>query len=262
MVRVIAKNLIRICPILLSFFSIAQELKKKDIDLERLIDEIYAIQDLDINYEDLYENLAQLYSNPLDLNSVNAEQLRSLYILNETQLNEFFKYRNQTNTILSIYELQNIPQFDSKTISKLINFISVNDPLLRRGNLVSPTLSDGNSYFVTRIEKTLEAKKGYLLSTDSANKYLGAPEKIYTRFKSSRTNDYSIGMTLEKDAGEPIVWKPSSRQYGFDFVSFHTQLMNRGRVKNIIIGDYQAQFGQGLTFGGGFGIGKGECLDR
>ena len=32
--------------------------------------------------------------------------------------------------------------------------------------------------------------------------------------------------------------------------------MNKGKLKNLIIGDYQAQFGQGLVLGGGFGVGK------
>jgi hypothetical protein len=228
----------------------SQDYKKKDIDLERLVDEIYAVQDLDLNYEDLYENLAQLLATPLDLNLVNEEQLRSLYVLNEAQLKAFFNYRNQTGPILSIYELQSIPLFDDRTISYLINFVSVTTK-----RFVSNTA--GTNYFITRVEKTLENKKGYLQETDSTNRYLGSPEKVYARLKVSQTNMYKIGITMEKDAGEAIVWNPSKRQYGFDFLSFHGQVLNRGKIKNILVGDYQAQFGQGLTLGGGFGAGKG-----
>ncbi|MEQ9414962.1 MAG: helix-hairpin-helix domain-containing protein, partial [Cyclobacteriaceae bacterium] len=35
------------------------------------------------------------------------------------------------------------------------------------------------------------------------------------------------------------------------------QVVNKGAFKNITLGDYQAQFGQGLVLGGGFGVGKG-----
>lgn len=71
------------------------------------------------------------------------------------------------------------------------------------------------------------------------------------------TGNYSIGITAEKDAGEQLYWGPSQKHYGFDFVSPHVQLMHRGRLKNLIIGHYQAQVGQGLLLGGNFGFGKG-----
>ncbi|MDZ7646335.1 MAG: hypothetical protein U5K54_03650 [Cytophagales bacterium] len=40
------------------------------------------------------------------------------------------------------------------------------------------------------------------------------------------------------------------------FFSFHAQVLNKGKFKNLIVGDYQAQFGQGLILGSAFGIGK------
>ncbi|HEY3429999.1 MAG TPA: hypothetical protein VGK39_04920, partial [Cyclobacteriaceae bacterium] len=38
----------------------------------------------------------------------------------------------------------------------------------------------------------------------------------------------------------------------------HAQLQNKGKLKNLIVGDYQTQFGQGLLLGGSFGYGKGS----
>jgi hypothetical protein len=35
------------------------------------------------------------------------------------------------------------------------------------------------------------------------------------------------------------------------------QVQNKGKLKNLVVGDYQAQFGQGLVLGGAFGLGKG-----
>ena len=60
---------------------LAQDFPRKDFNPSSLVDEIFATQDLDVSYQDLYENYIQLLSNPLDLNSVSDEQLRSLYIL-------------------------------------------------------------------------------------------------------------------------------------------------------------------------------------
>ncbi len=69
-----------------SFTCFAQEIIRKEVDLEKLVDELLAGQDEDFNYEELYENLALLLAQPADLNQVTAEQLRALYILSETQI--------------------------------------------------------------------------------------------------------------------------------------------------------------------------------
>ncbi len=242
--------------LLLPVLSAAQQYRSKDIDLERLIDEIYPVQDLEINYEDLYENLAQLLANPFDLNTVTREQLRSLFILSEAQINSFLSYRKQLGPLLSVYELQSIPFFDDRSIRNLVNFVSIDKATMKQ-NLAARILSNPNNYLVLRMERTLEEKRGYRAETDSLSRYIGSPNKFYSRFRTSQSNDYSFGFTFEKDAGEAITWNPSSRQYGFDFISFHGQLQNRGKLRNAILGDYQAQFGQGLTLGGGFSTGKG-----
>jgi hypothetical protein len=65
----------------------AQDHPRNDFDPASLVDEIFATQDLDLNYQDLYENFLQLISRPLDLNSVTDEQLRSLYLLKSDEVN-------------------------------------------------------------------------------------------------------------------------------------------------------------------------------
>ena len=77
------------------------------------------------------------------------------------------------------------------------------------------------------------------------------------RFRSNKPGDFSAGFTVEKDDGEAIAWTPAQHRYGFDYISFHVQLQNKGRLKNIVLGDFQNQAGQGLVLGGGFGMGKG-----
>jgi hypothetical protein len=67
-----------------------------------------------------------------------------------------------------------------------------------------------------------------------------------------------IGLTTEKDAGEELIWDPSTKRYGTDFQSFHLAVKNIGKLTQLIIGDYQLQFGQGLILGAGFSPGKGS----
>lgn len=236
----------------------AQDYNRKEFNFEKLVDDIFPLQDLDLNYEELYENLLQILAHPIDLNRASDEQLRSLFILKENQIESLLAYREETGSFLSIYELQSIPNFDPATLSRLIPFVTVeNSSASLNKSLVNRILHEKSNYLILRYERTLENKRGYDESADSASRYQGTPDKVYTRFRTARSGDFSFGFTLEKDAGEALNWSPSKKQYGPDYHSFHGQLLNKGKIKNIIIGDYQAQFGQGLILGGGFGMGKG-----
>jgi len=236
----------------------AQDYPRKNIDASRIADELFGFQDLDLNYEALYENILQLLANPIDLNKATEEDLRFLNILSEAQVQNFIKYRAENGNLLSVYELQAITGFDMTTIYKLIPFVKVNDPFSALStSLFTRALHQEDNYFIMRYEQSLEPKRGFSAETDSQHRFKGSDDNVYFRFRSSRPGDFSFGFTAEKDAGEQFQWNPSSRQYGFDYVSFHAQLQNKGRLKNLIVGDYQAQFGQGLALGGIFGMGKG-----
>jgi hypothetical protein len=230
----------------------------KDVNLEKLIDEIFPVQDEDFNYEELYETYGQFLANPLNLNTASEEQLRALLILSSNQLFDFLQYRSEAGPLLSIYELQVIPSFTESTIRLLEPFVQVDDPQSTGWKgLKNRVLHEKNNYLVTRLERTLETRAGF---KDDAGtlQYAGSATKWYNRFRISAPADFSFGFTSENDAGEKLQWNPNQKQYAFDFLSGHAQVMNKGQISNLIVGDYQAQFGQGLTLGGGFGMGKGS----
>ncbi len=235
----------------------AQEYPEREYDLEELAEAIFPIQDLDLDYSQLYENLAQILSNPIDLNKATAEQLRSLYILNEIQLANLLQYQKENSPILSVYELQSIEGFDQNTINRLVPFVTVRNGRQDMRSLAKRISNEKNNYLLLRFNRTLETKQGYRSDANSTNRYEGSPDRIYSRFRTARASDFSFGFTLEKDPGEALRWSPARRYYGFDYTSYHAQILNKGRVNNLILGDFQAQFGQGLIFGGGFGGGKG-----
>ncbi len=79
--------------------------------------------------------------------------------------------------------------------------------------------------------------------------YLGSPYRLYTRFRFRYRQNVSFGITAEKDEGEQFFKGQQSQ--GFDYYSAHLFLRDFGRLKALAIGDYQAQFGQGLTFWNG-----------
>lgn len=235
---------------------VGQEGPLREYDLEKLAERIFPIQDLDIDYGQLYENLAQILSNPIDLNKATADQLRSLYLLNENQISQILSYRAAQGNILSVYELQAIPGIDPITLELLSPFVTIRSQDQQSGSLLERILKEENNYLILRTSRTMESKVGYDHYSGTSN-YAGNPNKIYNRFRVARASDFSVGFTFEKDAGEQFKWSPSNKYYGFDYNSFHLQAINKAKVENVILGDYQAQFGQGLILGGGFGIGKG-----
>ncbi|AWW31717.1 helix-hairpin-helix domain-containing protein [Echinicola strongylocentroti] len=232
-------------------------------DIEAFAEELFSLQEEDLDYEQLYENLLQRYLNPIDLNSCSPDDLQSIYILTPLQVTDFFKYRNVYGKFLSIYELQAIPSFDAQTIKKLEPFVSLDDNAKQFSQPLSKRmLTEKTAYFIYRHRVFMEKRKGFTvpdtLSNGSlTNRYQGPPGTQYLRFRTQHSGDFSMGITLDRDAGEEFTWDPSTRRFGFNFLSYHFTLYDKGPWKQVTLGDYQAQYGQGLVFGAGFSVGKG-----
>jgi Helix-hairpin-helix motif len=234
-----------------------------EADLDQFIQNLFAVPDGNLNYEDAYESLFLLYTNPLDLNAATRQDLEGLYVLTTEQIGQFLAYRQRYGALLAIFELAAVPGFDQATIDKILPFVEVpptdlnadNQPLWRR------LAQERNNMLLLRYERTLEPRRGYRPATDANGQpqshYLGSPDKWYARFRVSHARDFSLGFTLEKDAGEPLAWAPAQRQYGPGFISGHAAVYNRGRLKALQLGDYQMQVGQGLLLSAGFVVGKG-----
>ncbi len=171
-----------------------------DVNLEKLIDEIFPVQDEDFNYEELYETYGQFLANPLNLNTASEEQLRALLILSSTQLFDFLQYRSEAGPLLSVYELQVIPSFTEATIRLLEPFVLVEDSQSTGWKgLKSRILHEKNNYLVTRLERTLETRAGFKDDAGSLQ-YAGDATKWYNRFRVSSPGDFSFGVTAENDA--------------------------------------------------------------
>lgn len=257
------------------FSSFIASAQNNDIDLEQFAERLFQVQDEDVSYEDIYESLLLFYTNKLNLNKVEPEEIASLYILSPSQVNNFFSYRDQFGTFLSINELQAIPDFDLETIRSLLPFVTVAESAADSRPFLTRLLTEENNYFLLRWTRRLEKQIGYTPAlpldttfvrdendnvTDTTltppTRYRGSPNKIYGRFRTSHRDDFSLGFTFEKDNGEQFEFE--NGQKGFDFYSYHFLLENKFGFKKIMLGDYQLQIGQGLVFGAGFSAGKGS----
>jgi hypothetical protein len=241
-----------------------QTYPRPEIQVEDFVEKLFNIQSSDANYEDLYEQLLLLYSNPLDLNEATPDELRNIYILSENQVQAFLLHRQKNGRLLSIYELQNISTFDLNTIYALLPFVTVEDkgPNDDNRSLWKKIKEEENNSLILRTTRTVETQKGYTeapLDPDGtrASRYLGDPNRIFARYRISHPRDFSLGFTAEKDPGEQLKWSPSGKQYGMDYWSAHLYVEKKGIFKKAVVGDYQFMFGQGLVYSAGFAVGKG-----
>jgi hypothetical protein len=248
------KKVLLVWALALSLAGSGQIPEEKDALLDRIADELLSTAEEDVSYEELYETLTHLLANPVDINSVTREQLRAVMILNEAEINALLHYRDQQGPLMDLLELQAIPGWTPETIQRMVPFVTVPDANATVGSgLMRRIYREPKQYVVMRYEQTIENRPGY--AGDAPN-YTGNPDKYYMRYRNVRTNDFSLGFTAEKDPGEKWDWSPSAGTYGFDFYSGHLQLLKKGRLENLILGDFQSQFGQGLQFGSAFGLGK------
>lgn len=255
------KRLLLISAMTMSFLAVkAQEPPRPDVDLQLFAEKIFPLQEEDLPYEELYENLLFFYTEPLDLNRASREALQSLYILSYVQVESLVSHIERNGPLLSLYELQAVPGFDLQTIELLLPFVNVRDGGLQADlrPLLSRIFTDGSRFALLRWELLPEQQAGFLAKSDSVPAaFLGSADKLYFRLRISKAQQFSFGLTAEKDAGERLQFRPGQKQWGADFYSFHAMLWNQGLLKRLAIGDFQLQWGQGLVLGAGFYLGKG-----
>ncbi len=229
----------------------AQEFPRRALELDRIAQELFAeIQSDQIPYEDLYGTLLNFYQSPINLNTAGPEELRALPLLSEAQVAALLLHRRTTGPLLSVYELQAVPGWTVRTIERVAPFVTVagTNPNAVRGTLWQRIKNEENNAVILRYERVMQQRKGYSAADTFQGRptlrYLGSPDALALRYRVSHAHDFSLGFTAEKDAGEPLAWRPGQRQYGPDFVSAHFVLYEQGRLKTLALGDYQLQFGQ------------------
>ncbi|PCH99320.1 MAG: hypothetical protein COB85_00005 [Bacteroidetes bacterium] len=220
-------------------------------------------EDSDLDYASLYDDFTDLYRRPLNLNHASKDELDGLYILNDLQINNLLLHIETVGKLMSTLELQSVTGFDLETIRKILPFVKVSMEFDQPRLNPKEILSNGKHEVFIRYTRIIEDQKGYS-PPDTNNdgslttRYLGSPDKIYTRYRFKYATNISIGFVGEKDAGEEFYsgtnkvnnWYEFYK--GFDFYSGHIFLKNIGPLKHLAIGDYQLQIGQGLTIWSGF----------
>jgi hypothetical protein len=237
--------------------SSAQNADSRDLEMQNIIEQRIEIisssqsEGSTVDYTNLVEDLTYFFENPLDVNTATTEELQSLYMLSDLQINALQNHLLRYGKMTSIFELQAVPGFDLQTIRLIQPFIGLKPIDVLQTVTAKQVFKESSSELFLRYRRTLQTMAGFKPNpeTGAPPQFLGSKDYYYTRYKFQFRKNIIAGFTLEKDAGEPL-------NNGPDFRSAHLYYRGTSWLKALVIGDYQAQFGQGLTFWNGLGFGK------
>lgn len=228
---------------------------ERDLLIEKLVESIAENTEGNIDYTVLFQDLIDYYEHPLNLNDAKREDIEKFRFLTEFQINNWWEYLQKHRPMYSIFELALIKGFDEETVRSLMPFITIKAASERQHVSAKDFFKRSKNELFIRYGQTLQTARGYLLNReDETRGYLGSPQALYLRYRFRYRDKVSVGFTADKDAGEQFF--RGAQKQGFDFYSAHLFLRNISICKQIAVGDFKAQFGQGLVFWTGLAFGK------
>lgn len=223
-----------------------------------------------IDFQTLFDILSIYYEKPINLNYKGVkDDLLQLGLLSENQIESLLDHIDKNGNLISIYELQAVPGFDLQTIRNIMPFVTVNSEFYSPHTGAKELFKNATNELFVRYSRVLEEQSGFADISDSNwlkspnSHYLGDPGRLYVRYRFKYLTNLSIGFTMEKDQGESFFGNSRAEELfgikpkkGFDYYSAHFFIKDVGKIRALALGDFQAQFGQGLTFWSGLAFGK------
>jgi hypothetical protein len=213
-----------------------------------------------IDYTNLVDALNYFKEHPINLNQTNEEALRDLNLLSDIQVRDILNHVRKNGPMIAIYELQSIRSLEREDIQRILPFVEVSNNIENLNIKPIDLFKKGKHTLDVRTQRVLEEQLGYspasdsLLSTRPNARYLGDPFKHFVRYRFNYANRVQWSFTGEKDYGEEFF--RGSQKKGFDFYSGYVFIKQIKKLKALTIGDFHAQFGQGLTFWTDLGFAK------
>jgi hypothetical protein len=190
--------------------------------------------DDDVDLTEVQAELERRQNNPIDLNTATKTQLISFPLLDQTKAAYLVVYRSEYGNLNAIEELHRINGFDGIYIAVIRPFVTVNQEELK-DEIGNPFR--GNVSFVHSTNKR---------SPRLETSHLGNQDRYRLRYRNSSQDGWEIGFNAEKDPGEALLQR--HKKYQIDYTSAYIAYHRKRKLSNVVVGDYHANFGQGLTF--------------
>ncbi len=202
---------------------------------------------------ELDEQFRHLLEHPLNLNKCDEEGFRESGLFDEGMIKALINHKFRFGPFLTFYELQVVPGMNQEYIRSILPFVtvdgSVDDPNATFGRM----LREGAQEVIVRTQLIPETKAGFI-TYYGPPAYEGSPVGLFVRYRFRFMKKLMWGVTMEKDPGESLF--RGHQKNGFDFYSYHLAARHIGIFRMIALGDYQIDFGQGLTLSTGMSGGK------
>ena len=208
---------------------------------------------------ELFEQLLEMHSHPLNINTISKEDLMVLPFLSERKADDIIAYVQSNGEMASLGELMFINSISKEDRDKLRLFITA-EPVIVKEHVPSldKLLKYASHEAVMRSDIPFYTKAGYRQYADSV--LIESPNKVYLgnrfhhsfRYSLSSMNRIFAGVQMDKDAGE----------HGVDHWAWYAMVKNLGVVHRAIVGNYRISFGQGLAINTAAKFGKMMMLSQ
>lgn len=227
-------------------------------EITQLIEWLQNNPDDQIDYAELAERLTYFKKHPLDLNKAGEAELNELGILNALQIAELLDHREQNGLFLDLLELQSLESLNLETIQRIMPFVRIGGIKPLEGVDLGEVLAARHD-LLFRVQQSLQQQKGFENIDPDQSGYLGSPRQFLIRYRYRLNQNLSAALNMENDPGEQFF---KGRRTGFDFLSGHLYLKDLGKLKKLVLGDYDLQFGQGLALWSGLSFGKSPQIQQ
>ncbi|MCD7721619.1 MAG: helix-hairpin-helix domain-containing protein, partial [Prevotellaceae bacterium] len=198
------------------------------------------------------EELAYLNAHPIDINRATREDFRKIPLLTDRQIDDIHTYIFLNGSMRSLSELMAVESLDYSTRRCLSLFFYASDKLPERKDTVSVKnlLTRAEHELTARLDIPLYYREGYMHSPANGG-YNGSPLYNRVQYRLQSMNHLLVGLSGEKDAGEPF-----TKPLGYDSYGGYLGLKDLKCLRTLIVGDYKLGFGEGLVVNNGFSLGK------
>ena len=243
---------------LLSFPLTAVHSQNHEEEWESVLETLLSDEELTADaLEELSDMYESLHAMPLNINTATRDELSVLPFLTDRQIEDIHAYIYMHGPMLTLGELQLTGSLDYATRQLLRHFVYAGPPLEQKERIkLADVLRNGRTEVVTRMDIPLYLRDGFRYHSPEElerypnRAYLGGRLSHNLRCSFNWHNRIRFGISADKDAGER----------GYDFWSPYLFLKDMGVVRELALGNFKAQFGQGLLLGGGFSVGKSMAL--
>lgn len=185
-----------------------------------------------------------LQTHAININTGNWNELQQIPNITTIQINALIEHRNHYGYFKSLLELQQVKGFDIIDIQKIRLFITLNLPVKQ---VIKDLIRQPQIEWQCQVQTKLEKSEGYTNTSKTDQVFLGNRLKETSRLKIGFGQQLRLQVITKKDAGE---------RFNQSSTGFSLQYLNKGLIQEVIAGNFQLQFGQGLCIGNTLAFGK------